>query len=57
MSLHERIESLKAKHAALETALESEVRRPLPDTAQIADLKRKKLRVKDELSRIRSSPN
>jgi len=57
MSLHERIESLKAKHAALETAIDSEVRRPLPDTAQIADLKRKKLRVKDELSRIRSSPN
>ncbi|CAA7617255.1 conserved hypothetical protein [Candidatus Terasakiella magnetica] len=52
MSLHDRVESLKVKHAALETAIESEVRRPNPDNAQIHDLKRKKLKIKDELSRI-----
>lgn len=57
MSLHDRVESLKAKHAALESALEYEARRPLPDTSQIHDLKRKKLQIKDELSRIGSGPH
>ncbi|MBI3445057.1 MAG: YdcH family protein [Magnetospirillum sp.] len=57
MSLHDRVESLKAKHAALETAIQSETRRPLPDTSQIHDLKRKKLQIKDELSRIGSGPH
>ena len=52
MSLQDRIESLRARHAALDTAIESETRRPLPDEVQIADLKRKKLRIKDELLRF-----
>ncbi|MBR9972073.1 YdcH family protein [Magnetospirillum sulfuroxidans] len=52
MSLQDRIESLRARHAALDTAIESETRRPLPDESQIADLKRKKLRIKDELLRF-----
>ncbi|WP_096702070.1 YdcH family protein [Magnetospirillum sp. 15-1] len=57
MSLHDRVESLKAKHAALENAIETETRRPLPDNTQIHDLKRKKLLIKDELSRIGSGPH
>lgn len=52
MSLQDRIESLKVKHAALETAIESETRRPLPDEVHIADLKRQKLRIKDQLSKM-----
>ncbi|RAU21148.1 hypothetical protein CU669_14440 [Paramagnetospirillum kuznetsovii] len=52
MSLHDRIESLKAKHADLESAIESQIRAANPDTARINDLKRKKLRIKDELSKI-----
>jgi hypothetical protein len=50
MSLQDRIESLKAKHAALEHAIEAEARRPLPDTEQILELKRQKLRIKDEIA-------
>lgn len=52
MSLQDRIESLKAKHAALETAIESESRRPYPNEPHIAVLKRQKLAIKDELTRI-----
>ncbi|MDR3439518.1 YdcH family protein [Telmatospirillum sp.] len=52
MSLLDRVQSLKAKHAALEAALEDEEHRPLPDDAAIAELKRKKLKIKDELERI-----
>ena len=54
MSLHDRIESLTAKHADLETALESQIRSPNPDNSRIRDLKRRKLRIKDELSSIAS---
>lgn len=57
MSLHDRVESLKAKHAALEMAIEAEARRPVPDTTQMHDLKRRKLLIKDELSKIGSGPH
>jgi hypothetical protein len=50
MSLQDRIESLKAKHAALETALAAEIRRPTLSSEQIGRLKRQKLRIKDELA-------
>ncbi|MBL8631572.1 MAG: YdcH family protein [Rhodospirillaceae bacterium] len=47
-----RAESLKAKHAALDTQISLEERRPLPDTSLIHDLKRQKLKIKDELQKI-----
>jgi hypothetical protein len=52
MSLLDRVESLKAKHAALEAALEDELRRPSPDRATLVEMKRRKLWIKDELERI-----
>ena len=48
----EHISSLKAKHAELETALETENNRPLPDPVVIAEIKKHKLRIKDEIARI-----
>ncbi len=53
MSLQDRLEALRTKHAALEAAIEEELRHPLPDTSAIADLKRKKLKIKDELEHMR----
>jgi len=55
MSLHDRIESLKAKHADLELAIESQTRSLNPDNSRIKDLKRRKLQIKDELSTIASA--
>lgn len=52
MGYDARIASLTAKHRDLETVLESESRRPVPDESMIADLKRQKLRIKDELQRM-----
>ena len=49
MSLTERIESLKHRHHELETALEEQVSRPHPDDVEIANLKKQKLRIKDEI--------
>jgi len=46
------ISSLKDKHAELEHAIELENSRPLPDEMLIQDLKKQKLRIKDEIARV-----
>jgi hypothetical protein len=58
MSLHARIESLKQRHASLESQIEAEDHRPRPDVEALMRLKLLKLRVKEELERLRdgSSP-
>ncbi len=55
MSLHDRVESLKDQHASLDAALKAEVRRPQLAPADISEMKRKKLRIKDELERLTAS--
>ncbi len=52
MNLEEQIESLKSKHHDLEMAIDEENNRPHPDDAIIADLKKQKLRIKDQLAEI-----
>lgn len=49
MSEHDRLQALREQHAALERAIEDETRRPLPNQDAIHDLKRQKLRIKDEM--------
>ena len=43
------INALSAKHAGLENRIEAENRRPNPDTILIHDLKKQKLRIKEEI--------
>lgn len=52
MSLDERIESLRAKHASLKELIETENQRPHPDDVEITKLKREKLRIKDEIAAL-----
>ena len=52
MSIIEHIHTLQKKHAQLETELEDENSRPMPNTGAIADLKRQKLAIKDEIARL-----
>jgi hypothetical protein len=52
MSLQDRIEALREKHAALEAAIDEENRRPMPNQDAIHDLKRQKLRIKDEIFQL-----
>ena len=52
MSLQDRIEALRQKHTLLERAIDEENARPLPNRDTIADLKRQKLRIKDELYQL-----
>jgi len=56
MAIEQHIEKLKADHASLETVIFEELHRPLPDTNLIGDLKRQKLRIKDELARLADGP-
>ncbi len=44
------VNSLQARHAGLDRMIEEETRRPAPDTALIAKLKKEKLKIKDALS-------
>jgi len=52
VNLSERIEALKAKHAALDNAIREENNRPHPDDTKIHDLKRQKLKIKDEIAQM-----
>lgn len=44
------VSALQAKHAGLEARIQSEKSRPLPDAALLAQLKKQKLRIKEELT-------
>ena len=44
--------ALQAKHMGLEQQIQAETRRPHPDTILLADLKKKKLRLKEELTHL-----
>lgn len=52
MSEGERIEHLKMKHAELENELNAEKRKLQPDAIAVADIKKRKLVVKDEMERL-----
>jgi hypothetical protein len=52
MTIEDRVETLKAKHARLEHEIDEEAHRPLPDTVHITELKREKLRIKEQIQRI-----
>ena len=52
MSSQDRIEALRERHAALERAIDEESRHPFPNQDAISDLKRQKLRIKDELFQL-----
>jgi hypothetical protein len=53
MSIQAHLSELERKHDALETELAEAIAHPSTDDLTIADLKRRKLQVKDEISRIR----
>ncbi len=46
------LSALEAKHAVLDRKIADESHRPMPDTATLAQLKKQKLRVKEEISEL-----
>jgi hypothetical protein len=54
MSLNTRLDALKERHASLETRIFDEDQRPRPDSEALMRLKIEKLRLKEEMERLRS---
>ena len=54
MSLEAHLESLVRKHGNLESKISHVLSRPSPDQVELTQLKREKLRVKEEIERIRT---
>jgi hypothetical protein len=52
MSAMDHIEALKVKHASLEHAIVQENGRPHPNDDAICSLKKRKLQIKDEITRL-----
>jgi hypothetical protein len=52
MSVVSHIEHLQAKHAELESTLSEETARPSPNFYTIKDLKKQKLLLKEEITRL-----
>jgi hypothetical protein len=53
MSMQSHLAELERKHQALETELADALAHPSVDDATIAELKRRKLHVKDEIARLK----
>jgi hypothetical protein len=56
MAIDGRIRELGSRHQTLERAIEQETRSPSADPLQIKELKRRKLRLKEEIESLRSQP-
>ncbi|GAA6147640.1 MULTISPECIES: YdcH family protein [Paracoccaceae] len=52
MSLSSHLEELKKKHASLSVAVETAQRSPGVSTLEIKQMKKEKLRLKEEISRL-----
>lgn len=56
MSLQTHIEVLKERHAMLDTRITEEDQRPRPDDDQLMRMKIEKLRLKEQMERLRTQP-
>lgn len=45
-------QALETKHATLDRRIHAETQRPLPDATILADLKKQKLKLKEEMSSL-----
>lgn len=55
MTISAHIDALHGKHAQLDAALDMERARPLPDFATIAELKKRKLLLKEEILALQAT--
>jgi hypothetical protein len=57
MALDAHLEELSEKHRALDRKIEEELARPTSDDLKVAEWKRQKLRLKDEIERLKHEMN
>lgn len=53
MAISAHIDTLIEKHHALQAAIDDEAHRPMPDQVRVTQLKREKLKLKEEISRYK----
>ena len=51
-ALHARLKELRLEHSDLDASIEALLRLPLPDQLMVARMKRRKLTLRDEITRI-----
>lgn len=56
MALDARIRELSARHRALDEAIALETRSPAGDRVRVMEMKRQKLKLKEELEALRARP-
>lgn len=54
MSVQSHLEELQRRHAALQTEINRELAHPASDPLRLAELKRRKLVLKDQITRLRA---
>ncbi len=57
MALEAHITELRDKHKILDLKIEQERSRPMVDNIKVTELKRKKLQIKEEITRLTQSVN
>ncbi len=55
MSIQSHLQELKRRHAAIEQELSRELAHPAADPVRVAELKRKKLVLKDQMTKLHGS--
>lgn len=53
MAVEARIRELGSRHQSLDQAIQDELRRPVADDVRLKDLKRRKLKLKEEMESLR----
>jgi hypothetical protein len=53
MSMQSHLAELERRHAEMERKIEDALMHPSTDSLELADMKRQKLKLKDEIARIR----
>lgn len=56
MAIDARIRELDNRHRSLEQAIEYEMSRPSMDSLRLTEMKRQKLRLKEQIEGLRSQP-
>jgi len=57
MSMQSHLAELEKRHEALAKEIESELQHPASSDLKIAELKRKKLSIKDEINKLQGAPS
>jgi hypothetical protein len=57
MAIDARIRELGTRHQSLDKKIQDETSRPAADSARLKELKRQKLRLKEEMEALRARPH